>query len=174
MNIDYNPSSTNVRIENSGSNLSIHLPWFYWRYGIASVLATAIAFFVYFYTQKEIQVFGMWPVIVLMAPFLWLFYFFLTKFFNYTEIRVNEEKITVKHGPFPYRKGFSTDTNNMEEVVVSGKTYQGRSKRDYYEVSITKNGKPCIIATYIESYFQAKYIQRELEKFLINSHILVK
>ena len=165
MNLDYNPSSNNVRITNSGSNLIIRLPWFYRRYGIASVMTAAIAIFIYYYTQKEIQVFGIWSVIVMMAPFIWLFYFFLTKFFNYTEIQVNKERITITHGPLPYRKGSSLDTGDLSEIVVTEKTYQGRSKRDYYEVSVIKNNRPYTVATYIENYFQAKEIEEALRKY---------
>lgn len=166
MNTDRFYLSSNIQVSKTDSGLVISIPWFYSRYGIAFVLVIVISLFAYFQFKTELNDPNAWPITFTMIPlYIALFYFFLTKFFNYTEIIVTEDGINTRHKPLPLRKGAHISWNNVRGVVVDEKFYQGRTRREYYEVSVIKNTGRLPVVTYLEQYGQANYIQYELRQF---------
>jgi hypothetical protein len=169
VNSNHLVTPTNIQITDTHSGLVIRVPWFYSRYGIAFVMVIVLSLFAYFQFEVELNNPDAWPFFLVMIPaYIWLFYFFLTKFFNYTEIAIGKSGINVRHKPLPFRKGSFVDWKNASEIVVDEKYYQGRTKREYYEVSVIKNSARCPVVTYLERFEQAKQIQSELRMFFDN------
>ena len=166
MNFNHLDIPTNLQITDTNSGLVIRVPWFYTRYGIAFVMVIVLSLFAYFQFEAELNDPNAWPLALIMIPaYIWLFYFFLTKFFNYTEIFIAKGGINVRHKPLPFRKGSFVDWKNTSDIVVDEKFYNGRTKREYYEVSVIKNSVRCPVVTYLEQFEQATQIQSVLRRF---------
>ena len=94
----------------------------------------------------------------------------LTKVFNRTKIRVDGQRITVKHGPFKWVGESEVHVTAIEQLYVheiEPKLKQARGKIANYEVhALLKGGGNIRVIKGLKSPFQALYIEQEIERHL--------
>ncbi|QQE10754.1 hypothetical protein JD969_14775 [Planctomycetota bacterium] len=121
--------------------------------------------------------------IVLVAIGLSLTYAVICSFINKTVIRLDTQKLTVKHGPIPWFGNRKISALNIRQLYVKEKVHRGSDSTTYsYNLNvITNDDRDIKLLSRIDDPEQARAIEQVLEKQLgikdqavVGEHLLEK
>jgi hypothetical protein len=160
-----------IDLQHTGADLVITRRWF----GLQTLMMTAFVIFwdgfLFFWYSKAVPGGDM---MVVLFPLLhvgvgvWLTYYTLAGYVNKTIVRINYEKISVRHRPLPYWGYKTVQSGDIKQLYSKEKISRSSNKRSVtYEVhALTHNGKSIKLVSYMESSEQALFVEQEIEKYL--------
>jgi hypothetical protein len=160
-----------IDLRQMGSDLVITRKWF----GLKTLMMTAFVIFwngfLIFWYSKAMQ--G-GELMVKLFPLLhvgvgvWLTYYALAGYVNKTYIRINYEKISVRHRPMPYWGHKTILSRDIKQLYTKEKISRSSKRQTVtYEVhALTQSGRSMKLVPYMETSEQALFVEQEIEKFL--------
>jgi hypothetical protein len=159
-----------LELRNEGSGIEIIRKWFGWKTLFLTVFAVFWDGFLlvwYSFTlPMGLTLFTLFPLIHVAAG-VGITYTALTGWINRTRIRVDQGRISVRHGPLPWLGNKDLDGSTLKQLYSKEKVSRGRNSTSItYEVhAITNTGKNVKLVSGLESSEQALYIEQEIERY---------
>jgi hypothetical protein len=126
---------------------------------VASPFVVGGMMFVEAYTEEPSRIFGALPV---LAFSMILAYLSMAYLVNSTEVSIEGDLLTVRHGPLPW-KGCAFRLRDCEEFRAD-KIYEGRFTTDGVRIRFVDNSFENLV--YAKNPEQAKQWSRELNEYL--------
>jgi hypothetical protein len=165
-----------LELRNQGSGIEIVRRWLSWK----TLLLTAVAvfwsgfLFSWYSIVLSFSAFG-GPMSMFMTLFplihvgvaVGLAYSALAGWINSTRIRVDQGRISVRHGPLPWLGNKDLEGSDLKQLYCKEKITRGRSSTTItYEVhALTASGRNQKLVGGLESSEQALYIEQEIERY---------
>jgi hypothetical protein len=169
-----------LELRNHGSGIEIIRKWFgwqtllltgfavFWNFFLFSWFSIATAFGGLFasFNNPVMSIFTLIPLIHVGAG-VGMAYAALAGWINTTRIRVDQGRISVRHGPLPWLGNKDLDGSDLKQLYSKEKITRGRNSTTIkYEVhALTANGKNQKLVSGLESSEQALYIEQEIERY---------
>ncbi len=164
-----------ITLHHAGPDLIITRKWF----GIKTLMLTAFVIFwdgflIFWYRSAfqgfqgdDMLIFKLFPLLHVGVG-IWLTYFTLAGYVNKTFVRVNYEKISVRHKPLPYLGHKTVQTRDVKQLYSKEKISRSSKNTSVtYEVhALTHGGKSIKLVPYMESSEQALFVEQEIERYL--------
>jgi hypothetical protein len=160
-----------IAIRQMGADLVITRKWF----GLKTLMMTAFVIFwdgflVFWYskaTQSGDLMVKLFPLLHVGVG-VWLTYYTLAGYVNKTYIRINYEKLSVRHSPLPYWGHKTILSRDIRQLYSKEKiSRSSKNQTVTYEVhAMTQEGRSIKLVPYLETSEQALFVEQEIEKFL--------
>jgi hypothetical protein len=160
-----------IYLQHTGTDLVITRKWF----GLKTLMMTAFVIFwdgfLVFWYHKVLPGGDM---MVKLFPLLhvgvgvWLTYYTLAGYINKTLVRINYERISVRHRPLPYWGHKTLLSRDIKQLYSKEKISRSSNRETItYEVhAMTHSGKSIKLVPYMASSEQALFVEQEIEKYL--------
>ena len=165
-----------LELLHEGSSIVIVRQWFGWQVLLATAFAVFWNFFlVMWYSMTFAFGSGFGGMFAFAALFplihvavgVGITYGALAGWINQTRIKVDQGKLSVRHGPLPWLGNKDLDGSDLKQLYSKEKVSRGRnSTTTTYEVHVlTANGKNIKLLGGLETSEQALYIEQEIERY---------
>ncbi|WP_420629125.1 hypothetical protein [Candidatus Leptofilum sp.] len=174
------PQPEKVRVENSGTDLTLHWRWFSWYIVPMTLFAlfwNGIILFgfggaFFFADSGELPSFAsLLPLLIL--PHFWvglaLIYYVLTGYLNKTVVTVNYGQLSVQHGPLPWWGNKRYEPSHIVQLYT--KENRSRFRRNTWSGSfevhvILKKGTHQKLLSGLDSSEHGLFVEQALETYL--------
>lgn len=95
-------------------------------------------------------------------------YIVVRRLVNVTRLEVTPQRITITHGPLPWRRGSEVATNTIRgiEVRQSRSGYEGRVATHYHLWAVLESGRETCFLERDTTVEQANHVRDEIERLL--------
>ena len=161
-----------LELRNEGSGMEISWRWFGWSVLFMTVFAVFWDGFLFVWysialsTGPALSLMTLFPIIH-VAIGVGITYSCLACWINRTSVKVNQGRITVRHGPLPWIGNKELDAASLKQLYTKEKVTTNRnSTTTTYEVHVlTANGRNVKLVSGLEFSEQALYIEQEIERY---------
>ena len=159
-----------LTLQHLASGIEISRSWFTWS--VIFMTGFAIVWDSFLILWYSAATAGSGNLLMLLFPIghvaagVFITYSALTGWLNSTRIRVDQGRISVRHGPLPWLGNKTVDGSMLKQLYSKEVITSGRSTTVTYEVHvITAGGTDLKLVDRLETSEQALYIEQEIERY---------
>ena len=168
----------NMSLREQDSSLEFEYRWYKPKYIAFLIAGPFCAYFLIKskYIAGDFQQLTI-PALVLIFCALYIFYYSLARVLNTTFIHVTKEKISVRHGPLPFKRNLELKKDDVTQLYVA----RQKGVNKYYLLVVTyqvnvilKNGSVITLVKGLDMLQQARFIENKIEDYLNITDVAVE